>query len=393
LFIEKADGCTIYDADGNSYIDYVGSWGPMILGHRHPSVLSAIAAAMERGTSFGAPTDLEIELAALVVAAVPSMQRVRFVNSGTEATMSAIRLARGVTGRDLIVKFEGCYHGHADTLLVEAGSGVATLGIPGSPGVPAGFAEKTLSLPYNDIDQITTVMKEKGSEIACVIVEPIGGNMGLVPPVDGFLQRLRDLTQETGSLLIFDEVITGFRVAYGGAQELYNIMPDITTLGKIIGGGMPVGAYGGSHEIMSHIAPDGPVYQAGTLSGNPLAMSAGIAMLKELKQPGFYDALDQKAQNLETGMRQTIEKAGISAQVGRVGSILGLFFTQQPVHNMTDAKTADLDKFSDYYVGMREQGIYLAPSQFESMFVSAAHEAEHIELTIEAAKAVFTSLT
>ena len=392
LFIEKADGCMIYDADGNSYIDYVGSWGPMILGHRHPSVLNAIANAMERGTSFGAPTDLEIELAALVIEAVPSMQRVRFVNSGTEATMSAIRLARGVTGRDLIVKFEGCYHGHADTLLVEAGSGVATLGIPGSPGVPAGFAEKTLSLPYNDIERITQVIKQKGSEIACVIVEPIGGNMGLVPPVEGFLQSLRDLTRETGSLLIFDEVITGFRVAYGGAQALYNIQPDLTTLGKIIGGGMPVGAYGGSHEIMSHIAPDGPVYQAGTLSGNPLAMSAGIAMLTELKQPGFYNSLDQKAQNLESGLRQAIQAAGLPAQVGRVASILGLFFTQQPVHNMTDAKTSDLEKFSAYYAGMRERGIYLAPSQFESMFVSAAHEPEHIDKTIEAAEAVLNSL-
>ncbi len=392
LFIEKADGCKIYDADGNSYIDYVGSWGPMILGHRHSSVLNAIAKAMERGTSFGAPTDLEIELAEMVVDAVPSMQRVRFVNSGTEATMSAIRLARGVTGRDLIVKFEGCYHGHADTLLVEAGSGVATLGIPGSPGVPAGFAEKTLSLPYNDMEQITTVMKEKGSEIACVIVEPIGGNMGLVPPVEGFLQCLRDLTNETGSLLIFDEVITGFRVAYGGAQELYNIMPDLTTLGKIIGGGMPVGAYGGSHEIMSHIAPDGPVYQAGTLSGNPLAMSAGIAMLNELKQPGFYDTLNRTAQNLEKGIRQAIEDANIPAQVGRVASILGLFFTTQAVHNMSDAKTADLEMFSAYYAGMREQGIYLAPSQFESMFVSAAHGSDQIELTVEAAKTVFKTL-
>jgi len=392
LFIEKADGCIIYDADGNNYIDYVGSWGPMILGHRHPSVLNAITAAMERGTSFGAPTDLEIELAALVVDAVPSMQRVRFVNSGTEATMSAIRLARGLTGRDLIVKFEGCYHGHADTLLVEAGSGVATLGIPGSPGVPASFAEKTLSLPYNDMEQITTVMKDKGSEIACVIVEPIGGNMGLVPPVNGFLQCLRDLTHETGSLLIFDEVITGFRVAYGGAQELYGIMPDLTTLGKIIGGGMPVGAYGGSHEIMSHIAPDGPVYQAGTLSGNPLAMSAGIAMLKELQQPGFYDRLNQTAQNLEKGIRQIIKAGNVPAQVGRVASILGLFFTQQPVLNMTDAKTADLDMFSAYYAGMREQGIYLAPSQFESMFVSAAHEPDHIEKTIDAVKAVFSAL-
>ena len=392
LFIDKADGCMIYDADGNGYIDYVGSWGPMILGHRHPSVLKAIATAMQRGTSFGAPTDLEIELAEMVVAAVPSMQMVRFVNSGTEATMSAIRLARGITGRDLIVKFEGCYHGHADTLLVEAGSGVATLGIPGSPGVPACFAEKTLSLPYNNLDRITQVMKEKGADVACVIVEPIGGNMGLVPPVDGFLQTLRDLTRETGSILIFDEVITGFRVAYGGAQALYNILPDLTTLGKIIGGGLPVGAYGGSREIMSHIAPDGPVYQAGTLSGNPLAMSAGIAMLNELKRPDFYEFLEQQAQGLEEGMRQVISTTGIPAQIGRVASILGLFFTEQPVHNMADAKTANLDMFSAYFVGMREQGIYLAPSQFESMFVSAAHAREDIDKTIEAASKVFKTL-
>jgi len=389
LFIEKADGCMIYDADGNSYIDYVGSWGPMILGHRHPSVLGAIDSTMKRGTSFGAPTDLEIELAEMVVAAVPSMEMVRFVNSGTEATMSAIRLARGVTGRDLIIKFDGCYHGHADTLLVEAGSGVATLGIPGSPGVPQCFAEKTLSLPYNDIAQISRVMKEKGADVACVIVEPVAGNMGLVPPAQGFLEALRELTHETGSILIFDEVITGFRVAYGGAQELYNIMPDITTLGKIIGGGMPVGAYGGSKKIMSRIAPEGPVYQAGTLSGNPLAMSAGIAMLNELKQPGFYEFLDQRAENLEQGLRAALEKTGAPAQVDRVASILGLFFTQQAVHNIEDAKTSNLEMFSAYYVGMRGQGIYLAPSQFESMFISAAHEKEHIEKTIGAAEKVF----
>lgn len=392
LFIHKADGCMIYDADGNGYIDYVGSWGPMILGHGHPSILSAIASTMKRGTSFGAPTDLEIELAEMVVAAVPSMEMVRFVNSGTEATMSAIRLARGVTGRDLIVKFDGCYHGHADTLLVEAGSGVATLGIPGSPGVPECFAEKTLSLPYNDIDQIRRVMKEKGAAVACVIVEPVAGNMGLVPPVQGFLDALRELTHASGSLLIFDEVITGFRVAYGGAQERYNIMPDITTLGKIIGGGMPVGAYGGSRRVMSRIAPEGPVYQAGTLSGNPLAMSAGIAVLKELKRPGFYESLEQRAEELEQGLRAAIEKSGTPARVDRVASILGLFFTRQAVQNMEDAKTSNLEMFSAYYAGMREQGIYLAPSQFESMFVSAAHEKDHIERTVNAAETVFEKL-
>lgn len=306
--------------------------------------------------------------------------------------MSAIRLARGVTGRDLIVKFDGCYHGHADTLLVEAGSGVMTLGIPGSPGVPACFAEKTLSLPYNDIDQISRVIKEKGAEVACVIVEPVAGNMGLVPPAQGFLEALRELTHTAGSVLIFDEVITGFRVAYGGAQARYNIMPDITTLGKIIGGGMPVGAYGGSREIMSRIAPEGPVYQAGTLSGNPLAMSAGIAMLNELKQPEFYESLEQSAESLVKGLRAAIEKTGAPAQVDRVASILGLFFTRQPVQNIEDAKTANLEMFSAYYAGMREQGIYLAPSQFESMFVSAAHEKEHIEKTIDAAEIVFRNL-
>ena len=392
LFIDRADGCMIYDVDGNGYIDYVGSWGPMILGHRHPAVHNAITAAMERGTSFGAPTDLEIKLAEMVVAAVPSMEMVRFVNSGTEATMSAIRLARGVTGRDLIIKFDGCYHGHADTLLVEAGSGVATLGIPGSPGIPACFAEKTLSLPYNDIRQIRRVMQEKGTDVACVIVEPVAGNMGLVPPAPGFLAALRELTRETGSLLIFDEVISGFRVAYGGAQGLYNIMPDLTTLGKIIGGGMPVGAYGGSREIMSRIAPEGPIYQAGTLSGNPLAMSAGIATLNELQQAGFYEFLDQRAESLEQGLRAAIEKTGVPAQVGRVGSILGMFFTRQPVHNIQDAKTSNLDMFSAYYAGMREQGIYLAPSQFESLFVSAAHEKEDIQKTIHAAETVFRNI-
>jgi len=392
LFIDRAEGCMIYDADGNGYIDYVGSWGPMILGHGHPAVLNAIAATMKRGTSFGAPTDLEIELAKMVVDAVPSMEMVRFVNSGTEATMSAIRLARGVTGRDLIVKFDGCYHGHADTLLVEAGSGVATLGIPGSPGVPECFAEKTLSLPYNDIAQIDRVMQEKGSQVACVIVEPVAGNMGLVPPAQGFLEALRELTQATGSLLIFDEVITGFRVAYGGAQERYNIMPDLTTLGKIIGGGMPVGAYGGRGEIMSRIAPEGPVYQAGTLSGNPLAMSAGIAMLTELKQAGFYESLEQRAESLAQGLRAAIEKTGVPAQVERVASILGLFFTRQPVQNIEDAKTANLEMFSAYYAGMREQGVYLAPSQFESMFISAAHERVHIEKTIDTAEKVFRSI-
>ena len=392
VFIDHADGCMIYDADGNGYIDYVGSWGPLILGHRHPAVMQAVAAAMERGTSFGAPTDLEIELAELVVNAVPSMDMVRFVNSGTEATMSAIRLARGVTRRDLIIKFDGCYHGHADTLLVEAGSGVATLGIPGSPGVPNCFAEQTLSLPYNDMEAVAEIMREKGEAVACIIVEPVAGNMGLVPPIPKFLETLRELSTKSGSLLIFDEVITGFRVAYGGAQALYDITPDLTTLGKIIGGGLPVGAYGGGREIMSRIAPEGPVYQAGTLSGNPLAMAAGIATLKALKQPGFYEALHEKSEKLEKGLRGAIEKSGLSAQVGRVGSILGLFFTGRPVRNIDDARTSDLTLFSDYYAHMRAQGVYLAPSQFESLFVSAAHAESHIEKTIEIAENTMIAL-
>ena len=392
VFIDHADGCMIYDADGNGYIDYVGSWGPLILGHRHPAVLQAVAAAMERGTSFGAPTDLEIELAELVVNAVPSIDMVRFVNSGTEATMSAIRLARGVTRRDLIIKFDGCYHGHADTLLVEAGSGVATLGIPGSPGVPNCFAEQTLSLPYNDVDAVEKIMREKGEAVACIIVEPVAGNMGLIPPIPGFLETLRELSTKSGSLLIFDEVITGFRVAYGGAQALYDITPDLTTLGKIIGGGLPVGAYGGGREIMARIAPEGPVYQAGTLSGNPLAMAAGIATLNALKQPGFYEALHEKSEHLEKGLRGAIEKSGLSAQVGRVGSILGLFFTDRPVRDIEDAKTSDLTLFSNYYAQMRDQGVYLAPSQFESLFVSAAHKKAHIEKTVEIAENTMIAL-
>ena len=388
VFVDHAEGCMIYDADGNGFIDYIGSWGPMILGHRHSAVIKAIASVLNRGTSFGAPTDLEIVLAEMVINAVPSVDMIRMVNSGTEATMSAIRLARGVTGRDVIIKFDGCYHGHADTLLVEAGSGVATLGIPGSPGVPESFVAHTLSLPYNDIESVKKVMDEQGDKIACIIVEPIAGNMGLVRPVDGFLETLREVTEKSGSLLIFDEVMTGFRVAFGGAQSLYGILPDITCLGKIIGGGLPVGAYGGKREIMEHIAPHGPVYQAGTLSGNPVAMAAGIATLMQLKKPGFYENLDKKADLLATGLEKAAEKAGVKARVDRAGSMLGLFFTDRDVKNFEDAKTSDLDMFAAYYKGMLEKGIYLAPSQFEVLFVSAAHEVEHIDKTIEAAEEV-----
>ena len=392
VFIDHAEGCMIYDADGNGFIDYIGSWGPMILGHRHSAVIKAIASVLNRGTSFGAPTDLEIVLAEMVIDAVSSVDMVRMVNSGTEATMSAIRLARGVTGRDAIIKFDGCYHGHADTLLVEAGSGVATLGIPGSPGVPESFVAHTLSLPYNDIESVKKVMDEQGDKIACIIVEPVAGNMGLVRPVDGFLETLREVTEKSGSLLIFDEVMTGFRVAYGGAQSLYGILPDITCLGKIIGGGLPVGAYGGKREIMEHIAPHGPVYQAGTLSGNPVAMAAGIATLMQLKKPGFYENLDKKADLLATGLEKAAEKAGVNARVDRAGSMLGLFFTDRDVKNFEDAKTSDLDMFAAYYKGMLEKGIYLAPSQFEALFVSAAHEVEHIDKTIEAAEEVLKKL-
>ena len=392
VFVDRAEGSMIYDVDGNGYIDYVGSWGPMILGHRHPAVVSAIQATLERGTSFGAPTDLEIELAEMVIAAVPSIDKVRFVNSGTEATMSAIRLARGVTGRDLIVKFDGCYHGHADTLLVEAGSGVATLGIPGSPGVPEAFAAQTISIPFNDMEAVNRVMAERGGDIACVIVEPVAGNMGFVPPVEGFLAGLREATEKAGSLLIFDEVITGFRVSLGGAQALYGVMPDLTTLGKIIGGGMPVGAYGGKKEIMDRIAPDGPVYQAGTLSGNPLAMAAGIATLAELNKPGVYKELDQKTDILTRGLKDAAQASGIAVQVGRVGSVFGMFFSEKPINNIDDAKSCDLDRFTSYYNAMLEQGIYIAPSQFESGFVSIAHSEEQIKKTIQAVKTVFDQL-
>ena len=392
VFIHKAEGCLIFDADGNRYIDYIGSWGPLILGHRHPAVVDAVVAVLERGTSFGAPIDLEVQLAEMVIAAVPSVEMVRMVNSGTEATMSAIRLARGATQRDIVIKFDGCYHGHADTLLVAAGSGVATLGIPGSPGVPESIARHTLSLPYNDIECIKNVMKEQGSKVACIIVEPVAGNMGLVKPAEGFLQALRKLADQHGSVLIFDEVMTGFRVAYGGAQSLYGVYPDLTCFGKIIGGGMPVGAYGGKRELMANIAPQGSVYQAGTLSGNPVAMAAGIATLEQIQKDGFYDALDQKAAHLLKGLVQTAEKAAVPVQAARVGSMLGFFFNDQEVQNFDDAKTCDLVKFTRFYNGMRQNGIYIAPSQFEALFLSAAHEMEHIEATINAAEKVIDRL-
>jgi glutamate-1-semialdehyde 2,1-aminomutase len=392
VFINRAQGCLIFDADGNHYIDYIGSWGPLILGHRHPAVIEAITSVLERGTSFGAPIDLEVQLAQMVIEAVPSVEMVRMVNSGTEATMSAVRLARGVTQRDTIIKFDGCYHGHADTLLVAAGSGVATLGIPGSPGVPESVAQHTLSVPYNDTDCLKKVMEKQGEFVACIIVEPVAGNMGLVPPAQGFLEALRELADRYGSILIFDEVMTGFRVAYGGAQAFYGVTPDLTCFGKIIGGGLPVGAYGGKRELMSKIAPQGSVYQAGTLSGNPVAMAAGIATLEQIQKDGFYEALDAKAEHLLSGLEQAAVKADIPVQAKRVGSMLGFFFNDKNVQNFDDAKTCDLNRFSAFYNGMRQNGIYIAPSQFEALFISSAHETEHIETTIKAAEKVFNQL-
>jgi glutamate-1-semialdehyde 2,1-aminomutase len=392
VFIDRAEGCLIFDVDGNRYIDYIGSWGPLILGHRHPAVMDAIVSVLERGTSFGAPIDLEVQLAEKVVEAVPSVEMVRMVNSGTEATMSAVRLARGATQRDVVIKFDGCYHGHADTLLVAAGSGVATLGIPGSPGVPDSIARHTLSLPFNDTDSLKEVMEKQGDSVACIIVEPIAGNMGLVPPEKDFLETLRELTDRFGAILIFDEVMTGFRVAYGGAQTLFGVHPDLTCFGKIIGGGLPVGAYGGRLDLMSKVAPQGSVYQAGTLSGNPVAMAAGIATLEQLQKGGFYEALDKKADRLLSGLEQAAKKAAIPAQAKRVGSMLGFFFNDKEVKNFDDAKTCNLDRFSAFYNGLRQKGVYVAPSQFEALFVSIAHDTEHIDMTIQAAEEVLGQL-
>ncbi|HKK91646.1 MAG TPA: glutamate-1-semialdehyde 2,1-aminomutase [Desulfobacteraceae bacterium] len=392
LFIEKAHGARIYDVDQNSYLDYVGSWGPMILGHCHPGVVKALESILHSGTSFGAPTELETRLAGLVTRAVPSVEKIRMVNSGTEATMSAVRLARGYTGRDIIIKFDGCYHGHADTLLVAAGSGIATLNIPGSPGVPESVTANTLSLQYNDSEGFKRIMEEKGDRVACVIVEPVAGNMGMVQPVEGFHDTLRRYTEKHGALLIFDEVMTGFRVAKGSAQGLFGITPDLSCFGKIIGGGLPVGAYGGRKEIMDHIAPDGPVYQAGTLSGNPLAMAAGIATFEELMKPGFYEALDAKTEKLVNGIRQAAENVGIPVDAGHLGSMAGIFFTDKKVKNFDDAKTSNLELFSAYYKGMLERGIYLAPSQFEALFVSGAHTDDDIDTTITAAAEVMKTI-
>ncbi|RNB54372.1 glutamate-1-semialdehyde-2,1-aminomutase [Brevibacillus gelatini] len=384
VYIAKGEGSRIFDVDGNSYIDYIGSWGPLILGHAHPRVLAAITEVAALGTSFGAPTERETEMAKLVCELVPSVEVVRMVNSGTEATMSALRLARGYTKRNKIMKFEGCYHGHADSLLIKAGSGVATLGLPDSPGVPEGTALNTITVPYNDLDSVKLAFETFGDDLAAVIVEPIGGNMGVVPPLPGFLEGLREITAKYGTLLIFDEVMTGFRVALGGAQQLYGITPDLTTMGKVIGGGLPVGAYGGKREIMQQIAPAGPIYQAGTLSGNPLAMAAGLTTLQELSKPGVYEHLEKLSARLGEGLAENARKLGIPHTMNRVGSMVCLFFTDTPVINYETAKTADLERFSAYFSYMLEEGVMLPPSQFEGMFVSLAHTEEDIERTIEA---------
>lgn len=392
LFIERAKGARVYDADGNGYLDYVGSWGPMILGHAPERVNAVLREAIEKGTSFGAPTELEIELAELVIDTVKSVEVVRMVNSGTEATMSAIRLARGFTGRDVVIKFDGCYHGHADPFLVAAGSGVATYNIAGSPGVPEDTTKHTLSIPYNDSDKVREVMAAMGDKVACIIVEPIAGNMGFIKPKNDFLAVLREETEKHGALLIVDEVMTGFRVALGGAQSVFGITPDLTTMGKIIGGGLPVGAYGGRADIMAQISPSGPVYQAGTLSGNPLAMAAGIETLKAIREPGFYEALSAKTTRLVAGLAGAAEKAGIPCTANSAGSMFGLYFTGMDVANFEDAKTSDLDLFTAYYNRMLEEGVYLAPSQFEAAFVSAAHTDEDIDATIAAATKVLAEL-
>jgi len=390
-FIRSARGATITDVDGNTYIDYVGSWGPMILGHADEEVIAAVQEVATRGTSFGAPTELEVELAQEVIDAVPSMEMVRMVSSGTEATMSAIRLARGVTGRTKLVKFEGCYHGHADSLLVKAGSGVATLGLPDSPGVPAALAENTITLPFNNVPALEAVFAEH-DDIAAVIIEPVVGNMGCVPPVHGYLEAVRKVTRDNDALLIFDEVMTGFRIARGGAQERYNITPDITTLGKIIGGGLPVGAYGGSREIMNHIAPAGPVYQAGTLSGNPLSMTAGLVTLRRLRDTSVYERLERTSKKLCEGLAAAAGEAGVTTVTNRVGSMWTGFFTGAPVVDWSSANKCDRQRYGKFFHAMLNEGVYLAPSQFEAAFVSLAHTDELIEQTLAAARKVLPQM-
>jgi glutamate-1-semialdehyde 2,1-aminomutase len=393
LFMKSGSGSRIVDIDGNSYIDYIGSWGPLIMGHAHPEVIAAIQETASLGTSFGAPTLLETEMAKLVIERVPSIEMVRMVNSGTEATMSALRLARGYTKRNMILKFEGGYHGHADALLIKAGSGVATLGLPDSPGVPESVAVNTITVPYNDLAAVQVAFENYPEQIAAVILEPVAGNMGLVLPVPGFLQGLRDLSTQHGALLIFDEVMTGFRVGFHSAQGLYGITPDLTCLGKIIGGGLPVGAYGGKREIMEHIAPSGPIYQAGTLSGNPLAMASGLKTLELLGRPGVYEQLERHSARLEEGFRASANELGIPLWINRVGAMIGLFFTDQEVTNYAAARTSDLTRFKQYFAHMLDLGVSIPPSQFEAWFLSAAHSDEDIELTIDAHNEALKRLT
>jgi glutamate-1-semialdehyde 2,1-aminomutase len=391
-FIERGEGAYLVDVDGNRYVDYVLSWGPLILGHAHPRVVAALEEALQRGTSFGAPSPLELDLARIIRDAMPSVELVRFVSSGTEATMSALRVARAFTGRTKVVKFSGCYHGHADLLLVQAGSGVATLGLPDSPGVTPGAVADTLTAPYNDLAAVEHLFAEQGDEIAAVIVEPVAGNMGLVVPVQGFLEGIRELTTRFGAVLVFDEVMTGFRVHPGGAQALYGITPDLTTLGKVIGGGLPVGAYGGRRELMELVAPAGPVYQAGTLSGNPLAMTAGIETLRALAEPGVWDGIAAAVERLFTGIGDAAADAGVAGQPARAGTMFGFFFTETLIRSWDDAKTADNDRFAAFHRGMLERGVYLPPSQFEAWFLSTEHGATEIDLTIEAAAEVLSAL-
>lgn len=393
-FIKRAQGAYIYDADDNAYIDYVGSWGPMILGHNHPAILEAVISTAQNGLSFGAPTELEITTAEKVRELVPSMESLRMVNSGTEATMSAIRLARGYTNRDKILKFEGCYHGHADSLLVKAGSGALTLGVPNSPGIPADFAKHTLTVSYNNIEQVKEIFAKYPDQIACIIVEPVAGNMNCIPPVEGFLEGLREVCDQYNSVLILDEVMTGFRVALGGAQAHYNIKPDLTTLGKVIGGGMPVGAFGGKQEIMDYIAPVGPVYQAGTLSGNPIAMAAGLASLTELAKGDKHKQLSASTEKLAMGLKAAAERHGVNLSINYVGAMFGFFFTDddQPITTFEQVMACDSDKFSRFFHLMLEHGIYLAPSAFETGFLSTAHSDDIIEKTLEAAAKCFAQL-
>ena len=393
-FIEKAAGSRVWDIDGNEYIDYVGSWGPMILGHAHPKVLSALEEVLHRGTSYGAPTLLETEMAEKVCQMVPSIEMVRMVNSGTEATMSALRLARAFTGREKIIKIAGCYHGHNDSFLVEAGSGLATLGIPGSPGVPKGVTGQTLTVPYNDLAGMASLFSEFGSEIAGVILEPVPGNMGMILPQPGYLEGVRCLTEEYGALLIFDEVMSGFRVAKGGAQEVFGIKPDLTTLGKVIGGGLPVGAYGGRRDIMEWVAPAGPMYQAGTLSGNPLAMAAGLTTLEVIEDtPNFYEDLSKKTSFLMEGFKKEAASVGITLQIHHLAGMMGFFFNSNPVVNYESAKTSDGNLFNQFFNGMLKRGCYLAPSAFEAGFMSNAHTVEDLEKTIQMSRECFVEIT